>query len=178
MYLDWFSQAGAQTITGKVVGVSDGDTITVLQDRTQYKIRLYGIDCPEKSQDFGNRAKKFVSGMVYGKQVQVIQKDMDRYGRVVGMVYVGNTCVNEEIVRAGLAWVFHRYCKDSFCRNGLILRPRQGLQRSAYGHILTRYHLGIIDGETRAETRRYLVGISWQYQLSCVPSIVLQTLQL
>jgi hypothetical protein len=54
--------------------------------------------------------------MVYGNQVQVIQKDMDRYGRVVGMVYVGNTCVNEDLVRAGLAWVYLRYCKDSFCR--------------------------------------------------------------
>jgi endonuclease YncB( thermonuclease family) len=98
----------AQTITGKVVGVSDGDTITVLQDRTQYKIRLYGIDCPESGQDFGKRAKKFVSGMVYGNQVQMIQKDMDRYGRVVDMVYIGNTCVNEELVRAGLAWVYHQ----------------------------------------------------------------------
>lgn len=71
--------AHAQTITGKVVGVSDGDTINVLQDRTQYKIRLYGIDCPESGQDFGNRAKKFVSDMVYGKQVQVIQKDSDGF---------------------------------------------------------------------------------------------------
>lgn len=106
----------AQTITGKVVGVADGDTITVLQDRTQYKIRLYGIDTPEKGQDFGNRAKQFTSGMVFSKQVQVVQKDKDRYGRVVGMVYVGNTCVNQEIVRAGLAWVYHRYCKDSFCQ--------------------------------------------------------------
>jgi endonuclease YncB( thermonuclease family) len=68
------SQAGAQTITGKVVGVSDGDTITVLQDRTQYKIRLYGIDCPESCQDFGNRAKKFSFGMVFCKQVKVIQR--------------------------------------------------------------------------------------------------------
>ncbi|EMS78418.1 thermonuclease family protein [Desulfotignum phosphitoxidans] len=106
----------AQTLTGKVVKVADGDTITVLQDRTQYKIRLYGIDCPESGQDFGNRAKKFVSGMVYGKQVRVVQKDIDQHRRVVGMVYVGGTCVNEEIVRAGLAWVYHRYCKDSFCQ--------------------------------------------------------------
>ena len=64
----------AQTITGKVVGVADGDTITVLQDRTQYKIRLYGIDTPERGQDFGNRAKQFTSGMVYGKQTRVIQR--------------------------------------------------------------------------------------------------------
>jgi len=109
------SIAQAKTITGKVVGVADGDTITVLQDRTQYKIRLYGIDTPERGQDFGNKAKQFISGMVFGKQVKVIQKDKDRYGRVVGMVYVGNTCVNQEIVRAGLAWVYDYYCKDSVC---------------------------------------------------------------
>jgi len=106
----------AQTITGKVVGVADGDTITVLQDNTQYKIRFYGVDCPERGQDFDNRAKQFTSGMVFDKQVQVIQKDIDRYDRIVGMVFVGNTWVNQEIVRAGLAWVYHRYCKDNFCR--------------------------------------------------------------
>ncbi len=53
--------------------------------------------------------------MVFGKQVRVIQKDMDRYGRVVGMVFVGNICVNEEIIRTGMAWVFDYYCKDSVC---------------------------------------------------------------
>jgi micrococcal nuclease len=120
-------QVGAQTITGKVVGVADGDTITVLQDHTQYKIRLYGIDTPEKGQDFGNRAKQFVSEMVFGKQARVVQMDMDRYGRVVGMVYVGNTRVNEEIVKAGFAWVYNRYCKDSVCSQwkGLEQQARQ-----------------------------------------------------
>ncbi|MEA1967874.1 MAG: thermonuclease family protein [Thermodesulfobacteriota bacterium] len=106
----------AQTIAGKVVGIADGDTITVLQQGKKYKIRLYGIDTPEKRQDFGKRAKKFTSDMVFREQVRVVQKDKDRYGRVVGMVYVGNVCVNEEIVKAGLAWVYHRYCKDSFCQ--------------------------------------------------------------
>jgi micrococcal nuclease len=105
----------AQTITGKVVGVVDGDTITVLEGTTPHKIRLYGIDCPESGQDFGQKAKQFVSDMVFGKQARVVQMDMDRYGRMVGMVYVGNTCVNEEIVRAGLAWVYNRYCKDPVC---------------------------------------------------------------
>ncbi len=107
--------AHGQTITGKVVGVSDGDTINVLQDRTQYKIRLYGIDTPERGQDFGNRAKQFTSNMVFGKQVRVVQKDKDKYGRVVGMVFVGGTCVNQEIVKAGMAWVYDYYCKDSVC---------------------------------------------------------------
>ena len=106
-------------ISGKVVGVSDGDTITVLQDRTQYKIRLYGIDTPEKSQDFGTRAKQFTSDMVFGKDVRVVQKDMDGYGRVVGLVYVGETCVNEEIIKNGFAWVYKTYCKDKICREWL-----------------------------------------------------------
>jgi len=66
-------------ITGKVVGVSDGDTITVLENRTQHKIRLYGIDCPERRQDFGTRARQFVSDMVFGKQVRVVKHDVDRY---------------------------------------------------------------------------------------------------
>lgn len=75
------------TITGKVISITDGDTITVLQDRTQYKIRLYGIDCPESHQDFGTRAKQFVSDLIFKKDVRVVQKDIDRYGRVVGIVY-------------------------------------------------------------------------------------------
>ena len=62
-------------IVGKVVGVADGDTITVLENRTQHRIRLYGIDAPEGGQDFGNRAKKFVSDLVFGKQVRVVKSD-------------------------------------------------------------------------------------------------------
>ena len=121
------SIAQAKTITGKVVGVADGDTITVLQDRTQYKIRLYGVDTPERGQDFGNRAKQFTSGMVFGKQVHVVQKAMLSYDRVVGMVYIGNTCFNQEVVRTGLAWIDQRYCKDSVCREwaGLEAQARQ-----------------------------------------------------
>jgi len=108
------------TITGKVVGITDGDTITVLQDRTQYKIRLYGIDCPESHQDFGTRAKQFVSDLVFNKDVRVVQKDMHRK-RVMGIVYLGDTCINEEIIKAGFAWVYHRYCKDPVCQDWLSL---------------------------------------------------------
>ncbi len=106
-------------ISGKVVGVADGDTITVLENRTQFKIRLYGIDCPERHQDFGNKAKQFVSDLVFGKQVRVVKYDVDRYGRIVGMVYVGNTCANEELVKNGLAWVYQHYCKIPVCSEWL-----------------------------------------------------------
>ena len=74
--------------SGKVVGVADGDTITVLRDKEQVRIRFYGIDCPEGGQAFGKKAKQFTSDMVFGKEVEVEPVDMDRYGRTVGLVTV------------------------------------------------------------------------------------------
>jgi micrococcal nuclease len=89
---------------GKVVGISDGDTITVLVGGHQpLKVRLAEIDAPEKSQAFGQRAKQSLSDLVFGKQVRVEQQDRDRYGRVVGKAYVGSLDVNAEQVRRGMA---------------------------------------------------------------------------
>jgi len=101
--------------SGKVVGISDGDTITVLLDRQQVKVRLYGIDTPEKKQDFGTKAKWFLSGLVFKKTVEIESIDTDRYGRTVGIVYLGGKNINEEIVRSGFAWVYQRYCTRSIC---------------------------------------------------------------
>jgi micrococcal nuclease len=99
--------------TGRVVGVSDGDTITILHDDySQEKIRLFGIDCPEKSQAFGQRAKQFTSSLVYGKVVRIRRMDEDRYGRTVAWIFHGNTNVNAELVRAGYAWHFRKYSDD------------------------------------------------------------------
>ena len=103
-------------IQGKVVSVADGDTITVLQDSKQYKIRLYGVDSPEKKQDFGQKAKQFASDMVFKQYVKVVAYDIDRYGRTVGMVYMGQKCLNEELIRNGFAWVYKKYCSESFCK--------------------------------------------------------------
>ena len=116
----------AQSITGKVTGIADGDTIIALRqhDRTQHKIRFYGIDSPESHQDFGTRAKQFVSDLVFKKDVRVVQKDKERYGRVVGIVYPGDTCINEEIIKAGLAWVYRQYCKDVICKDWLKLEQQ------------------------------------------------------
>lgn len=110
-----------EKIAGKVVGIADGDTITVLQDNKQYRIRLYGIDTPEKRQDFGQRAKQFTSKMVFRKPVEVRPLDIDRYKRIVGLVYVKDQCLNKELVKAGFAWVYQKYCKKSFCNNWLKL---------------------------------------------------------
>lgn len=111
-------------IIGKVVGISDGDTITVLENRTQFKIRLFGIDTPELHQDFGNRAKQLTSDLVFGKQVRVVKKDIDRYDRIVGMVYAGDLCLNEALVENGLAWVYRRYCTSPICGRWLELESQ------------------------------------------------------
>ena len=111
-------------IQGKVVGVADGDTITVLQDSKQYKIRLYGIDTPEKKQGFGQKAKKFTSDMVFRQQVKIVAYDTDRYGRTVGMVYIGKKCLNEELIKNGYAWVYKKYCSESFCNRWLQLERK------------------------------------------------------
>jgi len=104
------------TITGKVVSISDGDTITVLDSsKTQHKIRLYGVDCPESHQDFGQKAKQFTSNMVFGQTVSVKSMDTDRYGRTVGLVNIGSKSLNEELVKNGMAWFYGQYCKVSFC---------------------------------------------------------------
>jgi endonuclease YncB( thermonuclease family) len=82
-----WSKAYAQTYEGKIVAVSDGDTLIVLTlEKRQIKVRLVEIDAPEKSQAFGQRSKQSLSDLVFGKHVRVEQQDRDRYGRVVGRV--------------------------------------------------------------------------------------------
>ncbi len=87
--------ANAETITGLVVGVADGDTITVLDaDKVQHKIRLSGIDAPEKKQPFGNRSKESLSDLAFDKTVNVETSKRDRYGRQIGKVLVNGRDVN------------------------------------------------------------------------------------
>ncbi len=125
----------APDFTDKVVGVSDGDTITVLHNGKGERIRLHGIDCPEKRQAFGNRAKQFTSTLVFGKTVTVQVMDRDRYGRTVGEVLLPDgRSLNHELVRAGLAWMYRRYTNDQslsdleeearVARRGLWAEPR------------------------------------------------------
>ena len=89
--------------SGEVVGISDGDTITVLREKEQVKIRLYGIDTPERGQAFGKKAKQFTSKLVYGKVVEVKVMDTDRYGRTVALVAVNKQILNDELLKAGYA---------------------------------------------------------------------------
>ena len=109
---------------GKVVGIADGDTITVFHYGHGEKIRLFGVDCPEKRQPFGKRAKQFTSSLVYGKMVKVDPITKDRYGRTVALVYVNNVLLNEELVRSGFAWIYDRYCHRNFCARWRDLQER------------------------------------------------------
>ena len=106
---------------GKVVSVADGDTITVLNGKAQIRVRLYGIDTPEKKQPFGNAAKKFTLAMVAGKSVEVEDMDIDKYGRTVGLVSLGSTSLNEELIKNGYAWVYRKYCRHSMCSDWYLL---------------------------------------------------------
>ena len=99
-------------IEGRVVGVSDGDTITVLdRAKVQHKIRLAGIDAPEKGQAFGNASKENLSRLVFDSQVEAHCHKKDRYGREVCKVLRGATDVNLEQIRAGMAWWYREYAK-------------------------------------------------------------------
>lgn len=105
--------ARAEAYGGRVVGVSDGDTITVLDStNTQHKVRLSGIDAPEKSQPFGQRSKQSLSDLVFGRAVTVETTKRDRYGREVGKVLAGGLDVNLEQVRRGLAWHYKAYERE------------------------------------------------------------------
>lgn len=103
--------------SGEVVGITDGGTITVLNRKTlkDVKIKLYGIDIPERGQAFSKKARQFTSKMVYGKVVEIHRMDTDRYGRTVALVALNKQLLNEELVKAGLAWVYDRYCHEMIC---------------------------------------------------------------
>lgn len=103
----------AATIEGRVVSVADGDTVTVLDDtNTQHKIRLSGIDAPEKKQPFGQRSKQSLSDLVFAKAVTVETDKRDKYGREVGKVLVGGVDANLVQVQRGFAWHYKAYERE------------------------------------------------------------------
>jgi micrococcal nuclease len=100
----------------KVVGVTDGDTLTVLSGSKSIKVRLDGVDAPETRQPFGSASKKWLSDRVFGKTVKYKEVDRDRYGRSVGRIWVDGKRINYEIVRAGMAWWYRKYSADSILK--------------------------------------------------------------
>ena len=97
----------------KVVGVKDGDTIVILLKNNETQtLRLAEIDCPEKSQAFGMKAKQFTSSQVYGKYITFRTITKDKYGRSIAKVYYDNKYLSEEIIKAGFAWFYKRYSNN------------------------------------------------------------------
>ena len=115
------SHSLADILKGRVVGITDGDSIIVLDaSNTQYKIRLAGIDAPEKKQPFGQVSKRSLSNLVYEKSVQVDWSKTDRYGRLVGKVLINDLDANLEQVKRGLAWHYSKYKKEQVFEDRLI----------------------------------------------------------
>jgi micrococcal nuclease len=105
------AQVYAQTLTGKVIAIKDGDTVVVLDaENTQTTLRLAEVDCPEKAQAFGTRAKQFTSDQVYLKQVKYEVTDTDRYGRSIAKIYYDdNKYLSAEIIKNGFGWQYKQY---------------------------------------------------------------------
>lgn len=114
IFLCLVTQALAASFSGQVITVIDGDTIDVLHNNKPERIRLNGIDAPEKGMAFGQAAKEYVLDMVALKMVTVEVKDTDRYGRIVGDVILPDgRILNRDIVKAGYAWWYRKYSKDA-----------------------------------------------------------------
>jgi endonuclease YncB( thermonuclease family) len=109
--LPLYGKTTYEPILGTVVGVTDGDTVKVVTAGTLYKVRLYGIDAPEKHQAYGQKAKEHLSELCFNKSVKVEIINQDRYGRFVGKIYVNGVCINWEMLKDGFAWAYVQYLK-------------------------------------------------------------------
>lgn len=100
----------------KVVGISDGDSFTVLNsDNTTFRIRLHGVDCPEYKQPYSQVAKKFTSDLIFKKNIKIKDLGKDRYGRTLAIVYLpDNSILNEKLLSAGLAWHYKYFDKNPY----------------------------------------------------------------
>ena len=109
--LSCLGPAHADVLEGKVVGIADGDTITVLVNRREVKVRVAGIDAPEKKQAFGQRSKEHLSECAFGKAVAVEWSNTDRYGRTIGIVIADGVDCGLRQIKDGMAWHYKAYAK-------------------------------------------------------------------
>ncbi len=123
--------AFAESLTGKVAKVADGDSITVLDNtNTQHRIRLQGIDAPERKQSFGNASRKYLASLVAGKEITVKWDKRDRYRRIVGVIIVDGQDVNLAQVKAGMAWFYRYYQKELSRENRKLYAQAEDQARS------------------------------------------------
>ncbi len=107
------AQPRAGTLTGRIIGITDGDTLTLLDaDHIPHKIRIAGIDAPEKRQPFGEKTKTNLSALAYNRQAQADCRKIDRYRRQICVVYVNGRDVGLEQIKAGTAWWYRQYARE------------------------------------------------------------------
>ena len=115
IFLFWFilnNSIHAEDIFGKVISITDGDSITIIHNNKHIKVRLFEIDTPEKNQPYGKKAKKALSEFISNRVVKVKVVTIDFYGRTIGKIFLGNKDINKEMVKAGHAWAYVKYVKD------------------------------------------------------------------
>lgn len=121
-----FNVDPARSFTGEVVGILDGDTIEVLQNGKAQRIRLQGIDCPEKGQPYGNNAKQATSALVFALEVTLQIHGKDKYGRILADVLLADgTNVNHALVKDGWCWWYRTYAPDDVMLSALEAAARE-----------------------------------------------------
>ena len=113
--LTYHSRAYTEDFRGRVTRVIDGDTVEVFYKKKPVRVRFFGIDAPERDQPFGKKATQFLVDLVDGKEVEVIVKSKDNYGRTIGVLYLPSSLhsVNETLLAEGLAWWYTRFAKHA-----------------------------------------------------------------
>lgn len=134
------SHAGANTLEGKVVGITDGDTITVLIDRHEIKIRVAGIDAPEKRQPFGQRSKEHLSDCAFGKSVAIEWSKTDRYGRTIGKVLSSGVDCGLRQIQDGMAWHYKAYAKEQTAKDRAAYSEAESQARASKAGLWSDLH--------------------------------------
>ena len=116
-------------LSGKVISIHDGDTITVLQGKQQIKVRLFGIDAPELKQPYGKKSKQFLANLIAGKVVEVEKNGKDRYKRTIGSIYLNDKDINAQMVENGYAWAYRKFSKKYTAQESKAKSQRLGLWR-------------------------------------------------
>jgi len=117
--------------SAKVIKISDGDTITVLGGKEQTKVRLYGIDAPEKKQEYGQKSKQFLASLIAGQVVEVEPKGKDRYKRTLGIIHHKGQDINAQMVLNGYAWAYVKYSRIYVNQEKLARENKRGLWQSS-----------------------------------------------
>ena len=117
--------------SAKVVKISDGDTIMILQDKQQIKVRLFGIDAPEKKQDYGQRSKQFLASLIAGQVVEVEPKGKDRYKRTLGIIHYKGQDINAQMALSGYAWAYVKYSRIYVDQEKTAREKKLGLWQSS-----------------------------------------------